>query len=84
MHMTKPLFSKPALLAATGLLLAAAPASAVIVYSGTVDIPIPVTFAGVYLDIAATPITPPPVSGPDVVTTDSYEPASARQPVPGT
>jgi len=59
-----------ALLVGGGLLLGAVPARAAIIYSGVVDIPIPTTFAGIYLDIAAGDTTAP--TGGSDVATDSY------------
>ena len=59
-----------ALLVGGGLLFGAVPSRAAIIYSGVVDIPIPTTFAGIYLDIA-TGGTTAPTSGSDVAT-DSY------------
>lgn len=53
------------------LLATAASPSAAVVYSGVVDIPIPTTFSGVYLDLA-TSGTSTPGNGADVVTPDSY------------
>jgi hypothetical protein len=64
--------SKTAFLASLGILAASsASLSAVVVYSGVVDIPISTNLSGVYLDLA-TSGTSTPGNGADVVTPDSY------------
>ena len=56
---------------AVGFLLAAGTVHGAVTYSGVVDIAIPTSFNGVYLDLAAgTPTTPP--DAPDGVNFDSF------------
>jgi hypothetical protein len=55
-----------------GPLLLATSAPAAVIYSGVVDIPIPTTFNGVYLDLAASPTITTPPNGPPVIATDAY------------
>jgi hypothetical protein len=79
MHSTSHWTSKLPLAALLCPLLFATSAPAAVIYSGLVDIPIPTTFNGVYLDIGQAPSTPSD-SSPTILV-DSYtvgysEPAS--------
>jgi hypothetical protein len=77
---TPPRFSRLPLAAVGALLLSTSAPAAVIYYSGIVDIPIPTTFNGVYLDIgtqvASTPSNESPSVQNDTYTVGYNQPSS--------